>query len=176
MTPRRKPVLPYGAELGTSETVTSVVAEARSGQMFCAGGYWECDADSFQRDVERAVAGRWRSPHIRDAYAGNLDRLAWDLVLVYDRYVLQLTKLLVSREGDTTGQGELYRSAQYLINSIRGLRRHVDPEDALLQTWEAVMGDRLKILSFDGRASLKTWVQKILTNEILQVARRNGLA
>lgn len=129
--------------------------------------------DKWLADIERMVLARWKLVEIRSQYNDDLNRFVQDVVIIYDRYVPELTKLLnpYSRSGDYG----LYRSAQYVINTIRGLRRYLDPEDALQQTWVAIMGDGLKILGFKEGASLRTWVQAVLRNEILQVARKHRL-
>jgi hypothetical protein len=124
-------------------------------------------------DIQRMVLARWKLVEIRSQYEGDLGRFVQDVVTVYDKFVPELTKLLSSYS--QSRDCGLYRSAQYMINTIRGLRRYLDPEDALQQTWLAIMGDGLKILGFKEGASLKTWVQAVLRNEILQVARKHRL-
>lgn len=168
-------ILDEVAESEIRTRIEQIVACLKSaGKLVSDGRFAQHDEGSLQ-DVERVVIKRWRLPHIRDRYAGDLNRFAEDIVTIHDKYALELVRLLNPYTQEKPTDCELYRGALYFINTIRGLRRYLEPEDALQQTWVVVMGNQLKILGFMETASLKTWVQKILRNEILQVARRRGL-
>jgi hypothetical protein len=155
--------------------IEQVATRLRSANTQTSDGNLTQNSSKWLEDIENMVLTRWRIPDIRNRYGNDLDQFVQDVVTIYDKYMPELTRLLNPYSQDQPGDCGLYRSAQYLINTIRGLRRYLDPEDALQQTWLAIMGDGLKILGFREGASLKTWVQTVLRNEILQVARKHRL-
>lgn len=155
--------------------LTELVNEFEEKGCFDSSGYFRGDRDSFLRDLENVITSGWDRDKLRQRYSNDLDEFIRDLVLVYDRQVPELYRLLEVTSSDETPGGGLRRVAQYYVNSFPGLRQYLDPDDVLQMTWEAVMGANLKILEFRESSKLKTWLSTILRNEVLQAARRHKL-
>jgi RNA polymerase sigma-70 factor (ECF subfamily) len=83
--------------------------------------------------------------------------------------------LAALQRGDEQVFGELVQQHQALMLRVasRYVRNRTVAEEVVQETWLGVLNG---LASFEGRASLKTWIFRILTNRAITRAQREGRA
>ncbi len=161
--------------ISIKQTVTKVIGALYDSGGFGKGGYYSKDSRSFFRDVEKSVNNYWSSSRTGDKCREELSLLVERVCIAFDRYALELYRLLLPHDLSRPQTSPLFRAAYQMINRYGKLGSFFSPEDALAATLEAIMFKNLAILQFKGESSLKTWVMSVLYNTIMQQARKEKI-
>ncbi len=167
-------------EKNVRNRIEQLIEELNKEKKLSENGYYAKDCASFKKEIletDKRMMVRWEkieNDKADDKTYEDFDQYLRKLIILYDRYALELLQMLVPADQLNPDNQPLYRvtrkfiyiysyeySQKYNLDPI-----NLDPQDILDATWNQIFLPNLGIINYREGSKLSTWVIGIIKNLI----------